>query len=115
MCLYINIPLNTQMHHYITTKNIHNNLGTPAPYSDSRAAIQTHVLLPLSGKKNFVQMKGAFEDTNHVYIVFEHWGGGDLLDSVTSATIYTERHASVVFKQMMGWVEEMHALGVTHR
>ncbi|KAJ1703037.1 hypothetical protein LUZ63_002816 [Rhynchospora breviuscula] len=80
---------------------------------DVRREIQ--IMHHLSGHKNVVQIKGAFEDQIYVHIVMELCQGGELFDRIIQRGHYSERKAAALTKIIVGVVEACHSLGVMHR
>eukprot|EP00271_Cylindrocystis_brebissonii_P017021 TRINITY_DN424_c0_g1_i1.p1 TRINITY_DN424_c0_g1~~TRINITY_DN424_c0_g1_i1.p1 ORF type:complete len:537 (+),score=138.81 TRINITY_DN424_c0_g1_i1:1054-2664(+) len=80
-------------------------------------AILHHVV----GHENIVDIYGAFEDRENVYIVMELCRGGDLYETIlermerNGGTPYSERDAAALAKTILKVVEQCHALGVIHR
>ncbi|KAK8636614.1 hypothetical protein V6N13_124356 [Hibiscus sabdariffa] len=80
---------------------------------DVRKEIQ--IMHHLTGHKNIVAIKGAYEDTLYVHIVMELCSGGELFDRIIQRGHYTERKAAALTKIVVGVVEACHSLGVMHR
>uniref|UniRef100_A0A7N0UZS0 non-specific serine/threonine protein kinase n=1 Tax=Kalanchoe fedtschenkoi TaxID=63787 RepID=A0A7N0UZS0_KALFE len=80
---------------------------------DVRKEIQ--IMHHLSGHKNIVTIKGAYEDTLSVHIVMELCAGGELFDRIIQRGHYSERKAAELTKIIVGVVEACHSLGVMHR
>ncbi|KAJ8464919.1 hypothetical protein OPV22_027471 [Ensete ventricosum] len=80
---------------------------------DVRREIQ--ILHHLSGHKNIVTIKGAYEDSLCVHIVMELCGGGELFDRIIERGHYSERKAAELIRIIVGVVEACHSLGVMHR
>ncbi|KAG6386376.1 hypothetical protein SASPL_155275 [Salvia splendens] len=80
---------------------------------DVRREIQ--IMHHLSGHKNIVTIKGAYEDTLYVHIVMELCNGGELFDRIIQRGHYTEQKAAELTKIVVGVVEACHSLGVMHR
>ncbi|XP_059296787.1 calcium-dependent protein kinase 4 isoform X1 [Lycium ferocissimum] len=80
---------------------------------DVRREIQ--IMHHLSGHKNIVTIKGAYEDPLYVHIVMEICGGGELFDRIIQRGHYSERKAAELTKIIVGVVEACHSLGVMHR
>ncbi|KMZ75851.1 Calcium dependent protein kinase 6 [Zostera marina] len=80
---------------------------------DVRREIQ--IMHHLSGHKNVVQIKGAYEDQLYVHIVMEMCSGGELFDRIIHRGHYSERKAAESTKIIVGVVEACHSLGVMHR
>lgn len=88
-------------------------LVTREDVEDVRREIQ--IMHHLSGHKNVVQIKGAYEDPLYVHIVMELCGGGELFDRIIQRGHYSERKAAELTKIIVGVVEACHSLGVMHR
>ncbi|XP_078448473.1 calcium-dependent protein kinase 26-like [Wolffia australiana] len=80
---------------------------------DVRREIQ--IMHHLSGHKNVVAIKGAYEDATHVHIVMELCAGGELFDRIIQRGHYSERKAAELTRIIVGVVEACHSLGVMHR
>ncbi|KAF8405588.1 hypothetical protein HHK36_010495 [Tetracentron sinense] len=80
---------------------------------DVRREIQ--IMHHLSGHKNIVMIKGAYEDSLYVHIVMEMCAGGELFDRIIHRGHYSERKAAELTKIIGGVVESCHSLGVMHR
>uniref|UniRef100_A0A1D1Y8H6 non-specific serine/threonine protein kinase n=1 Tax=Anthurium amnicola TaxID=1678845 RepID=A0A1D1Y8H6_9ARAE len=80
---------------------------------DVRREIQ--IMHHLSGHKNVVNIKGAYEDTLYVHIVMELCSGGELFDRIIQRGHYSERKAAELTRIVVGVVEACHSLGVMHR
>ncbi|XP_058098247.1 calcium-dependent protein kinase 4-like isoform X2 [Magnolia sinica] len=80
---------------------------------DVRREIQ--IMHHLSGHKNVVTIKGAYEDPLYVHIVMELCAGGELFDRIIQRGHYSERKAAELTRIIVGVVEACHSLGVMHR
>nr|XP_009397608.1 PREDICTED: calcium-dependent protein kinase 26-like [Musa acuminata subsp. malaccensis] len=80
---------------------------------DVRREIQ--IMHHLSGHKNVVTIKGAFEDALYVHIVMELCSGGELFDRIIERGHFSERKAAELIRIIVGVVEACHSLGVMHR
>ncbi|PHU04854.1 Calcium-dependent protein kinase 5 [Capsicum chinense] len=80
---------------------------------DVRREIQ--IMHHLSGHKNIVTIKGAYEDPLYVHIVMEICSGGELFDRIIQRGHYSERKAAELTRIIVGVVEACHSLGVMHR
>ncbi|XP_073012165.1 calcium-dependent protein kinase 26-like [Typha latifolia] len=80
---------------------------------DVRREIQ--VMHHLSGHKNVVTIKGAYEDQLCVHIVMELCEGGELFDRIIERGYFTEQKAADLTRIIVGVVEACHSLGVMHR
>ncbi|KAJ3706784.1 hypothetical protein LUZ61_010489 [Rhynchospora tenuis] len=74
------------------------------------------ILQHLSGQPNVVQFKGAYEDTENVYLVMELCSGGELFDRIAAKKGgYTEQKAAAVCRDIVTVVHVCHFMGVMHR
>ncbi|KAJ0793975.1 putative protein kinase CAMK-CDPK family [Helianthus annuus] len=80
---------------------------------DVRREIQ--IMHHLTGHKNIVTIKGAYEDPLYVHIVMELCNGGELFDRIIQRGQYSERKAAKLTKIIVSVVEVCHSLGVMHR
>ncbi|CAL9087149.1 unnamed protein product [Musa textilis] len=80
---------------------------------DVRREIQ--IMHHLSGHKNVVTIKGAYEDPFYVHIMMELCAGGELFDRIIERGHYSERKAAELIRVIVGVVEACHSLGVMHR
>ncbi|KAG6484626.1 calcium-dependent protein kinase 26-like [Zingiber officinale] len=80
---------------------------------DVRREIQ--IMHHLSGHKNVVTIKGAYEDSQSVHIVMELCSGGELFDRIIEKGHFSERRAAEIIRIIVGVVEACHSLGVMHR
>ncbi|URD72128.1 calcium-dependent protein kinase [Musa troglodytarum] len=80
---------------------------------DVRREIQ--IMHHLSGHRNVVTIKGAYEDPLYVHIVMELCEGGELFDRIIQRGHYSERKAAELIRIVVGVVEACHSLGVMHR
>ncbi|KAI3774202.1 hypothetical protein L1987_48747 [Smallanthus sonchifolius] len=80
---------------------------------DVRREVQ--IMHHLTGHKNIVTIKGAYEDPLYVHIVMELCNGGELFDRIIQRGQYSERKAAELTKIIVGVVEACHSLGVMHR
>ncbi|KAK8955813.1 Calcium-dependent protein kinase 6 [Platanthera guangdongensis] len=88
-------------------------LITKEDVEDVRREIQ--IMHHLSGHKNVVQIKEAYEDSLYVHIVMELCAGGELFDRIIQRGHYSERKAAELTKIIVGVVHACHSLGVMHR
>ncbi|KAI5010958.1 hypothetical protein ZWY2020_013095 [Hordeum vulgare] len=88
-------------------------LITKEDIDDVRREIQ--IMHHLSGHKNVVAIKGAYEDQLYVHIVMELCAGGELFDRIIQRGHYSERKAAELTRIIVGVVEACHSLGVMHR
>lgn len=68
---------------------------------------------------NIIKLFEVFEDKRYVYLVMEECIGGELFDKIIDKlqndTIFTEREAAKIFKQVMSAVCYCHKEGICHR
>lgn len=68
---------------------------------------------------NIIKLFEVFEDKRYVYLVMEECNGGELFDKIIDKlqndTIFTEREAAKIFKQVMSAVCYCHKEGICHR
>ncbi|WVQ70619.1 hypothetical protein IAR50_000139 [Cryptococcus sp. DSM 104548] len=62
-----------------------------------------------------VQLFYAFQDTDHLYLVLEYMGGGDLLNLLVERDTFSEDMTRVYVAEMVLALEETHGLGYVHR
>ena len=62
-----------------------------------------------------VQLKGTYEDKQHVHLVMELCTGGELFDSIVESGHYSEKAAADALRTMVGVVAHCHSMGVIHR
>lgn len=80
---------------------------------DIRREVQ--IMHHLTGHRNIVELKGAYEDRHSVNLIMELCAGGELFDRIISKGHYSERAASELCRQMLAVVHNCHTMGVMHR
>ncbi|KAK9039942.1 hypothetical protein V6N11_015124 [Hibiscus sabdariffa] len=80
---------------------------------DVRHEIQ--IMHHLTGHRNIVELKGAYEDQNSVNLIMELCAGGELFDRIIEKGHYSEREAANLFRQIVMVVHNCHSMGVIHR
>lgn len=80
---------------------------------DVRREVQ--IMHHLTGHRNIVELKGAFEDRHNVNLVMELCAGGELFDRIITKGHYSERAAAALCRQMVTVVHYCHSMGVMHR
>ncbi|CAI9094213.1 OLC1v1029909C1 [Oldenlandia corymbosa var. corymbosa] len=80
---------------------------------DVRREVQ--IMHHLTGHRNIVELKGAFEDRQNVNLIMELCAGGELFDRIIAKGHYSERAAAGVCRQMVTVVHYCHSMGVMHR
>ncbi|KAI4370119.1 hypothetical protein MLD38_018500 [Melastoma candidum] len=80
---------------------------------DVRREVQ--IMHHLTGHRNIVELKGAYEDRHSVNLVMELCAGGELFDRIIAKGHYSERAAANLCRQMVTVVHYCHSMGVMHR
>ncbi|XP_071726416.1 calcium-dependent protein kinase 1-like [Rutidosis leptorrhynchoides] len=80
---------------------------------DVRREVQ--IMHHLTGHRNIVELRGAYEDKHSVNLVMELCAGGELFDRIIAKGHYSERAAAGLCRQMMTVVHQCHTMGVFHR
>lgn len=80
---------------------------------DIRREVQ--IMHHLTGHRNIVELKGAYEDRNSVNLVMELCAGGELFDRIIARGHYSERAAAALCRQIVTVVHNCHSMGVMHR
>ncbi|KAJ8436597.1 hypothetical protein Cgig2_031538 [Carnegiea gigantea] len=80
---------------------------------DVRREVQ--IMHHLTGHRNIVELKGAYEDRHSVNLVMELCAGGELFDRIIAKGHYSEREAAKLFCQIVTVVYNCHSMGVMHR
>lgn len=62
-----------------------------------------------------VHLVYSFQDVDHLYLVMEYMGGGDLLNLLIEKDIFEESFAKFYIAEMVLAVQEAHKLGYIHR
>lgn len=62
-----------------------------------------------------VQLFYAFQDSDHLYLVLEYMGGGDLLNLLVERDTFPETMTRFYVAEMILALEETHTLGYIHR
>jgi protein-serine/threonine kinase len=62
-----------------------------------------------------VRLCYSFQDNDHLYLVMEFMGGGDLLNLLIERDVFSEDFARFYFAEMVLSVQEAHRLGYIHR
>ena len=80
---------------------------------DVRREVQ--IMHHMTGHRNIVELKGAYEDRHSVNLVMELCAGGELFDRIIAKGHYSERAAANLCRQIVRVVHDCHAMGVMHR
>lgn len=93
----------------IATRKLH----TEDDIEDVRREVQ--IMHHLTGHRNIVELKGAYEDRYSVNLLMELCEGGELFDRIIAKGHYSERAATALFRQIITVVHNCHSMGVIHR
>eukprot|EP00262_Sarcandra_glabra_P017117 TRINITY_DN576_c0_g1_i1.p1 TRINITY_DN576_c0_g1~~TRINITY_DN576_c0_g1_i1.p1 ORF type:complete len:517 (-),score=74.47 TRINITY_DN576_c0_g1_i1:374-1924(-) len=80
---------------------------------DVRREVQ--IMHHLTGHRNIVELKGAYEDRHSVNLVMELCAGGELFDRIIAKGHYSERAAAALCREIVTVVHNCHSMGVMHR
>ncbi|XP_015896537.2 calcium-dependent protein kinase 1 [Ziziphus jujuba] len=80
---------------------------------DVRREVQ--IMYHLTGHRNIVELKGAYEDRHSINLVMELCAGGELFDRIIAKGHYSERAAANLCRQIVTVVHNCHTMGVMHR
>ncbi|XP_030500749.1 calcium-dependent protein kinase 1 [Cannabis sativa] len=80
---------------------------------DVRREVQ--IMHHMTGHRNIVELKGAYEDRHSVNLVMELCAGGELFDRIIAKGHYSERAAANLCRQIVTVVHNCHTMGVMHR
>ncbi|KAB1215388.1 Calcium-dependent protein kinase 3 [Morella rubra] len=76
---------------------------------------EVQIMHHLTGHRNIVELKGAYEDRHSVNLVMELCAGGELFDRIITKGHYSERAAAGLCRQIVTVVHSCHSMGVMHR
>jgi calcium-dependent protein kinase len=80
---------------------------------DIRREVQ--IMHHLTGHRNIVELRGAYEDRHSVNLIMELCEGGELFDRIIAKGHYTERAAAALCREIVAVVHSCHSMGVFHR
>ncbi|KAK0587180.1 hypothetical protein LWI29_018720 [Acer saccharum] len=80
---------------------------------DVRREVQ--IMHHLTGHRNIVELKAAYEDRHSVNLIMELCAGGELFDRFIAMGHYSERATANLCRQMVTVVHYCHSMGVMHR
>ncbi|KAI3687464.1 hypothetical protein L1987_81161 [Smallanthus sonchifolius] len=80
---------------------------------DVRREVQ--IMHHLTGHRNIVELKSAYEDRHSVNLIMELCAGGELFDRIIAKGHYSERAAANLCRQIVTVVHNCHTMGVFHR
>ncbi|XP_020272297.1 calcium-dependent protein kinase 1-like [Asparagus officinalis] len=84
-------------------------LLTHSAIADVRREIQ--IMHHLTGNRNIVELRAAYEDQSAVHLVMEVCEGGELFER----KFYSEKRAAGICREIVTVVRDCHCLGVMHR
>ncbi len=68
---------------------------------------------------NIIKLYEVYEDNRYIYLIMEECSGGELfdriLDRITNKSMFSEKEAAVIFRQMVSAICYCHAQGICHR
>ena len=68
---------------------------------------------------NIIKLYEVYEDNRYIYLIMEECSGGELFDriieKINKKTLFTEKEAASIFKEMMSAICYCHAQGICHR
>ncbi|KAJ7010560.1 calcium-dependent protein kinase 1-like [Populus alba x Populus x berolinensis] len=76
---------------------------------------EVQIMHHLTGHRNVVELKGAYEDRHSVNLIMELCEGGELFDRILTKGHYSERAAANLCRQIVTVVHNCHTMGVIHR
>jgi calcium-dependent protein kinase len=76
---------------------------------------EVQIMHHLTGHRNIVELRGAFEDRHSVNLIMELCEGGELFDRIIARGHYSERAAALLCREMVSVVHSCHSMGVFHR
>ncbi|XP_054810729.1 calcium-dependent protein kinase 1-like isoform X3 [Prosopis cineraria] len=76
---------------------------------------EVQIMHHLTGHRNIVELKGAYEDRHSVNLIMELCAGGELFDRIIAKGHYSERAAAYLCRQIVTVVHDCHTMGVIHR
>lgn len=88
-------------------------LLSPDDVEDVRREVQ--IMHHLTGHRNIVELRGAYEDRQSVNLVMELCEGGELFDRIIARGHYSERAAAGLCREIVTVVHYCHSMGVMHR
>ncbi|TKY60684.1 Calcium-dependent protein kinase 3 [Spatholobus suberectus] len=89
--------------------------ATKEQFACKSIATRKLIMHHLTGHRNIVELKGAYEDRHSVNLVMELCAGGELFDRIIAKGHYSERAAANSCRQIVTVVHNCHSMGVTHR
>lgn len=76
-------------------------------------------LLKATDHPNIIKLYDIFEDTVYIYLIMEECTGGEFFERLAKKakkkTMYTEKDAAMIFRQILEAINYLHAHGVCHR
>ncbi|PPD84792.1 hypothetical protein GOBAR_DD18265 [Gossypium barbadense] len=88
-------------------------LINPEDIEDVRREVQ--IMYHLTGHRNIVELKGAYEDHQSVNLIMELCAGGELFNRIIAKGHFSERKAANLCRQIVMMLHNCHSMGVMHR
>jgi calcium-dependent protein kinase len=79
-----------------------------------RFKLEIHIMKVLD-HANIIKLYENFEDHKNIYLVMELCTGGELFDRIIEEEKMTEKHASIIMRQMLRAINYMHGCHIMHR
>eukprot|EP01083_Nonionella_stella_P061795 160909_1 len=96
----------------INKRKYSNQSLTHSLFNELRA--ETQLLSLAHEHPNIITYHQVFEDVQHLYIVMNYCGGGELFERISRDQKFSEQKASNLFRQMMSCLYYIHQLGIAH-
>eukprot|EP01127_Copromyxa_protea_P003314 TRINITY_DN13145_c0_g1_i1.p1 TRINITY_DN13145_c0_g1~~TRINITY_DN13145_c0_g1_i1.p1 ORF type:complete len:305 (-),score=84.33 TRINITY_DN13145_c0_g1_i1:49-963(-) len=64
---------------------------------------------------NIVRMQAIFDTPEHLFIVMELMEGGELYEEIIQRSVFSEKEAAVIVRQLLDALSYLHNIGIVHR
>jgi len=64
---------------------------------------------------NIVRMHAIFDTPEHLFIVMDLMEGGELYEEIIQRSVFSEKEAAIIVKQLLDALVYLHAQGIVHR
>jgi len=64
---------------------------------------------------NIVRMHSIFDTPEHLFIVMDLMEGGELYEEIIQRSVFSEKEAAIIVKQLLDALVYLHAQGIVHR
>jgi len=64
---------------------------------------------------NIVRMHAIFDTPEHLFIVMDLMEGGELYEEIIQRSVFSEKEAAIIVKQLLDALVYLHAKGIVHR